>query len=312
MGRPLQILIVEDNPSDAELVLRELRRAGFEPNWRRVDTEAEYCRHLHPGLDVILSDFAMPQFDGLRALDLLGERGLEVPFILVSGTIGEETAVNAMKHGAADYLLKDRLARLGPAVNQALTQSRLRQERRKAMETVRGSEERLRRIFDGIAAFVGLIASDGRVLEVNRAAIETTGQRREEVIGRPFVDEPWWSYSADVRQRVDRALALAAQGQAVVEELRARVEDGRFIVVQMSFNPLRDASGRIDQIVASGVDITERQHAEAKVREQLAELLRWQEVMLDREDRVQALKAEVNALLDREHQPARYRDPLAP
>src|ERR1700674_4198182 len=109
----LRVLIVEDNPADAELVLRELRRAGFKPDSKRVDTEAEYLTNLDPTLDIILSDYAMPQFSGLRALELLKEREVDVPFILVSGTIGEETAVSAMRSGAADYLLKDRLARLG-------------------------------------------------------------------------------------------------------------------------------------------------------------------------------------------------------
>src|SRR5580700_9128497 len=103
MPRPLKLLMAEDNPDDADLVLEELRRAGFEPDWRRVDTEDTFLEHLNGGLDLVLSDFQMPTFNGLRALDLLKQRGLEVPFILISGTIGEETAVTAMKKGATDY-----------------------------------------------------------------------------------------------------------------------------------------------------------------------------------------------------------------
>ena len=83
MLQPLHILLVEDNSGDAVLALRELRRAGFEPDWSRVDTEAAYLEQLRPGLDVILSDFHMPQFDGMQALRLLGERGLDIPFIIV-------------------------------------------------------------------------------------------------------------------------------------------------------------------------------------------------------------------------------------
>src|SRR5476651_1582869 len=107
MEKPLKVLIVEDNPDDAELVLLELRSAGFEPDWLRVDTEAAFLEHLNGGLDLVLSDFQMPQFNGLRALELLQQSGFEVPFILLSGTIGEDIAVTAMKHGATDYLLKD-------------------------------------------------------------------------------------------------------------------------------------------------------------------------------------------------------------
>ena len=130
VSQPLRVLIVEDNPNDAELMLRELRRGGFNPDWKRVDTEADFSGSLDPKLDIILSDYAMPQFSGLRALQLLRERQLDIPFILVSATIGEETAVAAMRSGATDYLLKDRLGRLGQAVVHAMDQKRLRDERR--------------------------------------------------------------------------------------------------------------------------------------------------------------------------------------
>ena len=127
--------ILEDQPTDAELMVRELRRAGFDPHWQRVEAEPEYCAHLDPALDVILADYKLPQFDAVRALQRLQERGLDIPFIVVSGAISEEVAVECMKQGASDYLLKDRLARLGPAVAQALEQHRLRGERKRAEET---------------------------------------------------------------------------------------------------------------------------------------------------------------------------------
>ena len=124
MATPLKVLILEDRPADAALMVHELRRAGFDPMWRRVETETEYLAHLQSGLDVILADYSLPQFDALRALQLLREHGWDTPFLIVSGNIGEELAVSAMKQGAADYLLKDRLARLGPAVARALHEVR--------------------------------------------------------------------------------------------------------------------------------------------------------------------------------------------
>jgi PAS domain S-box-containing protein len=132
MRQPLQVLIVEDNVVDAELLMRELRRADFEPQWVRVETEEDYLQKLRPGLDLVLSDFEMPQFNGFRALELLKERGQDIPFIIVSGTIGEERAVEAIKQGATDYLLKDRLGRLGAAVKRALQEG---EDRRKRKET---------------------------------------------------------------------------------------------------------------------------------------------------------------------------------
>ena len=123
---PLRVLILEDREADAELMLHHLRRAGFDPMWERVDTEAEYLAGLTPRLDLILADHSLPEFNSARALRLLQERRWDIPFIVVSRALGEDAAVGAMREGAADYLLKDRLARLGPAVAHALEQKRLR------------------------------------------------------------------------------------------------------------------------------------------------------------------------------------------
>ncbi len=162
MPSPLQVLIVEDNPADAELLLRELRRAGLEFQWERVDTEAAYRERLHAGLDLILSDYKLPQFDGLRALELLKERKLDVPFIIVSGSIGEDIAVAAMKRGAADYLLKDRLARLGLAVNHALAQRLIRRERQQAADEIQKQLHELRRWQEAT------LGRENRVLELKQ------------------------------------------------------------------------------------------------------------------------------------------------
>src|SRR5438093_5668102 len=132
MSTPLRVLILEDRPEDAELMLHELRRAGFDPAWQRVETEPDYLAQLQGGLDAILADYTLPQFDALRALQLLQERGLDIPLIIVSGIISEEAAIECVKRGAADYLLKDRLARLGSAVTHALQEKKLREEKRQA------------------------------------------------------------------------------------------------------------------------------------------------------------------------------------
>ena len=134
MTTPLHLLILEDREEDAELMLHELRRAGFDPQWQRVDTEADFLAHLDQELDIILADYSLPQFDAQRALEHLKKRGFAVPFIIVSGCIGEERAVECMKYGATDYLLKDRLTRLGQAVRKALAERLLRDERQRVEE----------------------------------------------------------------------------------------------------------------------------------------------------------------------------------
>ncbi len=123
----LHILLVEDDPLDAELVVRELRKSGYDPRWQRVDTQAEFMSRLaHDPPDLIISDHAMPQFSSIGALQCLHESRLTIPFIVVSHAIGEEEAVELMRNGAADYLLKNRMARLGEAVRRALEEQQLR------------------------------------------------------------------------------------------------------------------------------------------------------------------------------------------
>lgn len=134
MTTSLHVLILEDREQDAELMVHELRRAGFDPQWQRVDTEADFLAHLNQELDVVLADYSLPQFDAQRALEHLKKRGLDVPFIIVSGCIGEERAVECMKYGATDYLLKDRLTRLGQAVRKAVDEKYLRDDRHRVKE----------------------------------------------------------------------------------------------------------------------------------------------------------------------------------
>ncbi|TKB76058.1 MAG: GGDEF domain-containing response regulator [Nitrospira sp.] len=133
MPGSFRLLILEDSALDADLMVETLHNFGLDPTWTRVDKESDYLSALDSCPDLILSDFSMPQFDARRALHLLKDHGLDIPFIVVSGCIGEDVAVQCMKDGASDYLLKDRLARLGPSVTQALERIRLQKEK-KAIE----------------------------------------------------------------------------------------------------------------------------------------------------------------------------------
>ena len=135
--KKLQVLFVEDNPADAAMLLHELTDAGFAPEWSRVETEADFLVGLEKMPDIILSDYSMPRFTGLRALELLRASGRDIPLILISGTVGEDVAVAAMRQGAVDYLLKDRTIRLVSAVERALKEKQLRAERNQAAEKSR-------------------------------------------------------------------------------------------------------------------------------------------------------------------------------
>lgn len=138
----LRVVFVEDDPLDAELAVRELKKNGYDPEWQRVDTQDEFMNRLAQDQpDVIISDHAMPQFSSAEALQCVHESGLTIPFIVVSHAIGEEQAVELMRAGAADFLMKDRLGRLGEAVRHAVEQQRLRKEHVAAQQAL---EERTR------------------------------------------------------------------------------------------------------------------------------------------------------------------------
>ena len=145
--RALRVLLLEDQETDALLMVHELRKAGYLLSWKRVDNERDYQNELEDGsYDVILSDYTLPSFNARNALNLYQDKKLNIPFIVVTGSLGEEQAVELMKMGASDYLIKDRLARLGGAVSAAMEQKRLRDDNHEALIRLKASEERFRRI----------------------------------------------------------------------------------------------------------------------------------------------------------------------
>ena len=266
--KPLRFLLAEDNPDDAELILRRLRNAGFELDYQRVDNEADYLSKLSPDLDIILSDFSMPQFTGLRALQLLRERNLDIPFILISGTIGEETAVGAMRAGASDYLLKDRLARLGEAVQRAIAQNSLRHEREEAEEVMRQSEHKYRHLFESLSEAAFLIDTRSRrILDVNLSAEKLLGQTRTQILGlnesKLFPPDKAADYSA-------KLAGLRTNGANKFEEAEIQSQNGNSIFVRVSLSPIQ-FHGR-DLFLLLMADISEQKRAEVKLREQ-AEML---------------------------------------
>jgi PAS domain S-box-containing protein/putative nucleotidyltransferase with HDIG domain len=193
-GIPLRVLVLEDRPVDAELILYEMKRSGYDCIGKRVDTQEDYLLAIQEIPDIILADYSLPQFTALQALRLLQENGLDVPFIVVTGTISEEAAVETMIQGAADYLLKDRLSRLGQAVQRALQQKALRDEKRKSEQALRLSEDKFSKAFRISPDAISISRfSDSRYLEINEGFTRLTGFTPEEVVGQSNVILNLWA-----------------------------------------------------------------------------------------------------------------------
>jgi signal transduction histidine kinase len=156
MAQPLRVLLLEDLDTDAELMVRELKQAGFDLVWDRVETEESLLECLDRPYDLILSDNSMPSFDAMKALSCLQQRKLDIPLVIVSGSIGEEQAVALLHHGAADYIMKDRIERLGSAVGQVLEKKRLRDDNQAANAALQARTEELIRSQERLRA----LASD--------------------------------------------------------------------------------------------------------------------------------------------------------
>lgn len=267
MERALRILILEDLPSDAELMVYELRGARIAQTYRRVAEREHFVAALAEECpDLILSDFHLPGFDGLEALTLAQSACPDVPFIFVSGAMGEEVAIDAVKRGATDYVLKDRLSRLGPAVQRALREAEERRERRQAVAALRESEERYRLLVKNLPAVVYKGYVDCAVDFVDEKVEELTGYQKGEFDTRKM---KW----IDVLIPDDREtfkeefLKGLRASKSYLREYRIRRKSGEIIWIQDRGQIICDPVGQVEYISGVFFDITERRHAEEALRE---------------------------------------------
>ncbi len=259
---PLNVLVVEDSADDAELMTLRLKKEGFVIHWRQVQTEIDYRAALTQPYDLILSDWSLPQFSGLRALLLMRDQGLDLPFIIVSGNIGEESAVNALRQGAYDYVLKDRPERLGQAVRNALEKKRLREEEKHAALALRESEEYYRALFKNNHTVMLLVdAKTGAIVDANLQAAQFYGWSVEEITHKKISDINVLSAEA-VYQNMQLALNDGDGHQSF--EFRHRKKDGEIRDVEV-FSRTIEIKGQ--SLLYSIIhDITERKQAEEALK----------------------------------------------
>ena len=258
----IRLLLIEDFEDDALLLRRTLQRGGYELlDFLRVDTrEAMQAALGERTWDVVIADYSMPRFDGLSALRLFKEHGLDIPFFIVSGIIGEEMAVTAMKAGAQDYIMKSNLARLLPAIERELQESEVRRARQRAEDQVR----KLHQAVEQSPNAIFITDTDGRIEYANHRFVEHTGYSLEETSGQtpalfksdltaPDVYETLW--------------AQLKAGQEWRGELRNRHKSGSLFWASVTIAPIRDADDQVTHYLAIEEDISERKLTEEALRE---------------------------------------------
>jgi two-component system cell cycle sensor histidine kinase/response regulator CckA len=258
---PLRILILEDVPMDAELVEYELARARIPFAARRVDTREDFVRELDAFQpDLILSDYTLPRFDGMAALSLARQWAPAVPFLIVTGSVNEETAVGCMKAGATDYLLKSNLARIGPAIEGALARVQSRREKARAEEALRRSEANLRAIFNNSVQCFVLVDRDGTIQALNRTAVEW-GER---ILGRRFEEgDRIYDFIPDAAEGFRAALG----GECRQVERCIRDRGGYERWFDTTHAPVVDEQGVVIGVCLNAQEVSERKRAEQALRE---------------------------------------------
>ena len=257
----LRVLIVEDSEFDAQVMITLLRKAGYDPLVKRVETAPEMtCALAEQAWDIILADYNLPSFDAVSALQLLQRSRLDLPFIIVSGGIGEDIAVAAMKAGAHDYLMKGNLSRLAPAVERELREASNRRNQRQSEQALQESELRNRLLWETSPDAVVLMDTNHAVQFVNPAAERVFGFSSQELVGQPFSG---LLAPAARRAVIENPAAYFLPGAP--KETIGQRRDGSEIPMDINFGEM-DLNGE-KRFVAFIRDITERKKTEQELRE---------------------------------------------
>lgn len=314
----LKLLQIEDSETDAALIRRLLHKAGYDVQETRVQTATELrSALLSESWDVVICDYTLPAFDAPTALSILRGIQPETPFIVVSGAVGEELAVTMMKAGAQDYVMKDGLSRLVPAVERELVEAGNRASRRRAEAELRRAEERLARTVENMSDGLVLHAHDGSIVQSNPAAERLLGLTADQMSGRSSLDPRWHAVHEDGSPfpgETHPAMVTLKTGEAVRDVVMGvNRSDGTRMWLKISSAQLADVKDGLPGVVVTFSDVTDSKVAgEAlrrqaiELRERNEELERFNRAAVDRELRMVELKQEINRLLERLGEKRRY------
>lgn len=257
MKEPVSVLLIEDSETDAELTLLALQNGGFDPIYRRVDTSLDMQNAIaSQKWDCIISDYSMPHFNGLEALSEFKKYNLEIPFLIVSGTMGEDIAVNAMKEGAHDYIIKGKLSRLAPALKRELKESELRRQKKLTEEALRKSEEHFRILFEQASDGIFIADRNGNFIDVNPSGSKMLGYDKEDILKMNIS-----SIEAEDPDLIPFRIGELSKGNILLFETKFRKKNNELLDVEINGKMLPD--GRLQGIVRN---ITDRK----KVNEEIS------------------------------------------
>jgi len=265
MKEELRVLHLEDDLIHADLARELLAEDNIFCSTQRVATQADFVAALDSGkVDLVLADFTLPGFDGMKALSMVRERFPNLPFIFVTGTMGEEVAIESFKRGATDYILKNRLSRLAPAVRRALAEARERAERKRVEREFEQSERKFRTAFEDAAVGMCLTAMDHRFLVVNRSLCRMLGYTMEELTAMDWIEATHPHDREKCRTWSDKILA----GEEHVSSMEKRYlhKDGRIVWGMVTKVLLRDDDGEPLYYINQIQDITELKCLENQLR----------------------------------------------
>lgn len=264
--KELRIIVLEDAPADVTLIDHEFRQAGLAFELERVETREDFTRAIEQNPpDLILSDHGLPAFDGFAALALARAKYPDVPFIFVTGSMGEELAIDSLRGGASDYVLKNRLSNLVPAVERALRLAEERTKRKQAEQELRDSEERFRLLVSGIKDYaVCMLDPDGRISSWNTGAEVVFGYRAHEIVGKHF--RCFYPAAEQDAGKPEHDLEVATRTGRFEEEDRRLRQDGTLFRAHVDMRALRDDSGALRGFTQVTRDVTERREAEEALR----------------------------------------------
>ena len=264
MKKELDILIIEDAALDAELIEDELRDGGVRFRSRRIQTREEFLAELKSARpDIILSDFTLPHFDALEALSLLRKLSLEIPFILVTGTRSEEVAVECIREGADDYILKASLKRLPTSIANTLQKKAIEQARIEAEDALRRSEEQYRLIAENTRDLISLVDIDGRFLYASPSHQSSLDYHPERLAGQEFIEFVHPDDRAIVRQSWQQSMQ---HRESRTTEIRIRHASGGYHIFESIGNWIVDEKSQPQRAVIISRDITHRKESEQALR----------------------------------------------